>query len=90
MGKKPCKSRDHFVRCSIVVEGRPAKESWKCDHCGKHVISGQFKAAAARVHLTSQKRNGICANLCDATDDMSEARREEFRNLIKTLEEKKT
>ena len=89
MGKKPCKSRDHFVRCSIVVEGRPPKESWKCDHCGKHVISGQFKAAAARVHLAAQKRNVICANLCDATDDMSEARREEFRNLIKTLEEKK-
>ena len=71
------------------MAGRPAKVTWKCDHCGKHVISGQFKAAVARIHLAADKTNGICAKLCDGDDDHAEARREQFRKLISDLKKKK-
>lgn len=89
MGKEPCESRKHFARCITDVKGRPQKVTWKCDHCGKHIISGQFKAATARVHLAAEERNGLCANLCDSKDDGAQARREQFRTLIKELKEKK-
>ena len=85
-GKSPCRSKSHFARVITVVEGRPDKFTWKCDHCGKHVMSGAFKAATARVHLAALEGNGLCANLCDATDDHAESRRQEFRDLV---EEKK-
>ena len=85
-GKAPCRSKSHFARVRTVVEGRPDKFTWKCDHCGKHVMSGAFKAATARVHLAALERNGLCSNLCDATDDHAESRRQEFRDLV---EEKK-
>ena len=75
MGKAPCISRGHFARCVTVVEGRKDRVTWKCDHCNKHVISGQYKAATARIHLAADKTNGICTILCDAKDDGYEARR---------------
>ena len=61
----------------------------KCDHCGKHVMSGVFKSATARVHLAALKRNGLCSNLCDATDDHAEGRRAEFRELIEKKQAEK-
>ena len=68
------------------VEGRPDKITWKCDHYNQHVISGNFfKAAYARVHLAANKSNGLCANLCDASDDAAAGRRQQFRKLIKSL-----
>ena len=89
MGKEPCESRKHFAKCITDVNGRPKKVTWKCDHCGKHIISGQFKAATARVHLDTEKTNGLCAKLCDSQDDGAQARREQFRTLIKELKAKK-
>ena len=60
------------------------------DHCGEHVISGpKFKAVYARIHLAAQSSNGLCSNLCAAEDDHAQSRRQQFRKLIKTLEEKK-
>ena len=82
-GKAPCPSKAHFAKVITAVEGRPDKCTWKCDHCGKHVMSGAFKAGTARVHLAALKRNGLCSNLCDADDDHAESRRTEFRELIK-------
>ena len=89
-GKDCCPSKSHFVKVTTVVEGRPNKFTWKCDHCGKHVMSGAFKAATARVHLAALKRNGLCSNLCDATDDAAESRRAEFRSLIATKRKEKS
>ena len=89
MGKEPCPSKIHFARCVTQVEGRPDKVTWKCDHCGKHVISGAFRAANARIHLAAEKTNGVCSILCDSTDDHAEGRRQEFRKLIKELERKR-
>ena len=89
MGKAPCKSREHFVRCVTAVEGRKDRITWKCDHCNKHVISGQYKAATARVHLTADKTNGICIILCDSKDNGYAARCTEFRELIVKLKEEK-
>ena len=74
MGKEPCPSKIHFARCVTQVEGRPDKVTWKCDHCGKHVISGAFRAANARIHLAAEKTNGVCSILCDSTDDHAEGR----------------
>ena len=89
MVKQPCPSKHHFAKCITDVEGRAEKVTWKCDHCGKHVISGYFKAAYARIHLAAEKTNGLCSILCDATDDHAGGRREEFRKLIITLENKR-
>ena len=89
MGKEPCPSKIHFARCVTQVEGRPDKVTWKCDHCGKHVISGAFRAANARIHLVAEKTNGVFSILCDSMDDHAEGRRQEFRKLIKTLANKK-
>ena len=89
MGKDCCPSKHHFARVVTAVEGRPEKITWKCDHCGKHVISGQFKAAYARIHLAAEKSNGLCSNLCDADDDHAAGRREQFHKLIKELVSKK-
>ena len=55
MGKEACPSKIHFARCVTKVEGRPDKVTWKCEHCGKHVISGAFRAANARIHLAAEK-----------------------------------
>ena len=85
MGKECCPSKHHFAKVVTAVEGRPSKVTWKCDHCGKHVISGVFKAAYARVHLAAAKSNGLCANLCTATDDHAQGRQEQFRKLIAEL-----
>ena len=53
-------------------------------------MSGAFRAGTARVHLAALQRNGLCSNLCDATDDHAESRRSEFRSLIEQkLEDKK-
>lgn len=89
MVKPCCESKNHFAKCVTQVDGRPAKITWKCDHCNKHVISGRFKAAYARVHLAALKGNGLCASLCDSTDDHAEGRRMQFRKLIKKLEQDK-
>ena len=90
MGKDCCPSRNHFAKVVTAVTGRPEKITWKCDHCGKHVISGVFKAAYARIHLAAEKSNGLCSNLCDATDDHATGRQEQFRKLIKHLQQRKT
>lgn len=89
MGKGACPSKDHFAKVVTQVEGRPDKITWRCDHCGKHVISGAFRAGNARIHLAAEKTNGVCSILCDATDDHAEGRKQQFRKLIQTLEEKK-
>ena len=90
MTKGPCPSKNHFAKVTTVVEGRPTKITWKCDHCGKHVMSGTFRSGTARVHLAALKRNGLCSNLCDATDDHAESRRAQFRALIEQkMEDKK-
>lgn len=88
-GKDCCPSKNHFAKVTIVVEGRPNKFTWKCDHCNKHVMSGNFRAATARVHLAALQRNGLCSNLCDATDDAAESRRLEFRALIQKKDQKR-
>ena len=90
MPRSPCDSKTHFAKCVTNVEGRPVKITWKCDHCGKHVISGEkFKPAYARVHLAAESNNGLCSILCDATDDHATSRRAKFRKQIKELREKK-
>ena len=89
MPKKCCESKNHFARCVTQVEGRPDKITWKCDHCNKHVIAGQFKAAYERVHLAALEGNGLCSNLCNADDDHAEGRRQQFRKLIKDLQKLK-
>ena len=53
-------------------------------------MSGAFRAATARVHLAAMKRNGVCANLCDVTDDAAESRRAEFRTLIAAKRKEKS
>ena len=66
------------------------KVTWKCDHCGEHVIAGTcFKPAYARIHLAAESTNGLCSNLCAATDDHAGGRRFRFRKLIKELQERK-
>ena len=77
MPRSSCDSKKHFARCLTAVDGRPAKVTWKCDHCGTHVMSGAFKAATARVHLAALVGNGVCANLCTADDEGAQVRREE-------------
>ena len=89
MGKECCPSKHHFAKVVTAVEGRPSKVTWKCDHCGNHVISGVFKAAYARIHLAAKKSNGLCSNLCTATDDHANGRREQFRKLIVELAQRK-
>jgi len=49
----------------------------------------RFKAAYVRIHLTAETSNGLCSNLCPATDDHAAGRRDQFRKLIKSLKEKK-
>lgn len=72
------------------MEGRPSKVTWRCDHCGEHVISGdKFKPINARIHLAADKTYGICSNLCQSTDDHAKGRRTQFRALIKKLTKKK-
>ena len=83
IGREPCSIKNHFSRVVTKVEGRPDKITWKCDHCGKHVMSGVFRSATARVHLAAVKRNGLCSNLCTAEDDHAKSRRAEFIQLIK-------
>ena len=85
MVRSCCPSKYHFVKCVTNVEGRPPKTTWKCDHCGEHVISGvKFKPMIARIHLhlAAAKTYGICSNLCRAQDDHAEGRRAEFRKLL--------
>ena len=90
MVRKECPSKAHFAKCETRVEGRPIKVTWKCDHCGEHVISGKFfKPAYARIHLAAESTNGLCSNLCTATDDHAEGRQIQFRKLIKDLKDKK-
>lgn len=90
MVRTACPSKAHFAKCETRVEGRPIKVTWKCDHCGEHVISGKnFKPAYARIHLAAESTNGLCSNLCTATDDHAEGRQTQFRKLIKDLKEKK-
>lgn len=72
------------------VEGRPNKITWKCDHCGEHVISGaKFKPINARIHLAADKTYGICSNLCKSTDDHAECRQQQFRLIINDLAKSK-
>ena len=85
MVKSTCESKYHFTKCVTNVEGRPNKVTWKCDHCGQHVISGKFKSDRARIHLAAEKTNGMCVNLCKANDDHARSRQEQFRKLIKDL-----
>jgi len=89
MVKDCCPSKHHFAKVVTQVEGRPDKITWKCDHCGKHVISGAFRAAYARIHLAAEKSNGLCSNLCDSSDDHARGRRMQFRKLIAQLAQKK-
>ena len=90
MVRTACPSKAHFAKCETRVEGRPIKVTWKCDHCGEHVISGKFfKPAYARIHLAAESTNGLCSNLCTATDDHAEGRQTQFRKLIKDLKDKK-
>ena len=74
---------------SISRDVGRTKVTWKCDHCNKHIISGQFKALTARIHLAVEKTNGVCAVLCDSMDDGARARRAEFRAIIKVHAETK-
>ena len=90
MVRKVCISKAHFAKCETHVEGRPLKVTWKCDHCGEHVISGStFKPAYARIHLAADGTNGLCSNLCTSADDHAEGRQLQFRKLIQDLKEKK-
>ena len=89
MGKDCCPSKHHFAKVITLVEGRPDKITWKCDHCGKHVMSGVFRSAYARIHLAAEKSNGLCANLCDSKDDHAHGRQMQFRKLIADLTQKK-
>ena len=90
MTRTPCPSKAHFARCVTDVEGRPSKVTWRCDHCGEHVISGEkFKPINARIHLAAERTYGICGNLCRATDDHARGRQQQFRTLIKKLAKKK-
>ena len=89
MVRSCCPSKHHFAKCVTNVEGRPPKTTWKCDHCGEHVISGaKFKPMIARIHLAATKTYGICSNLCRAQDDHAEGRRAEFRKLIADTKKK--
>ena len=89
MVRSCCPSKSHFAKCITNVEGRPPKTTWKCDHCGEHVISGnKFKPIYGRIHLAADKTYGICSNLCGAKDDHSEGRRAQFRKLIANIEKK--
>lgn len=91
MGKTSCESRCHFARICTIEDGEEEQVSWKCDHCGKIVMNGNFKSAYARIHLAAEKSNGLCANLCTATDEGADERKKHFRNLISKKEnEKKT
>ena len=86
MVRQACPSKAHFAKCETRVEGRPLKVTWKCDHCGEHVISGAtFKAAYARIHLAAEMTNGLCSNLCTANDDHAEGRQQQFRKIITDL-----
>ena len=90
MTRSPCPSSHHFSKCTLQIEGRPDKVTWKCDHCGEHVIKGvQFKSTQARIHLAADHTNGICADLCSATDEDAAFRHATFRELIKKLKEQK-
>ena len=89
MVKDCCPSKHHFAKVVTQVEGRPDKITWKCDHCGKHVISGVFRAAYARIHLAAENSNGLCSNLCDSKDDHAHGRQMQFRKLIAELARKK-
>ena len=90
MVRQSCQSKAHFARCVTCVEGRPDKITWKCDHCGEHVIAGpKFKPAYARIHLAAKSSNGLCSNLCQAKDDAAVSRQQQFRKLIADLEAKK-
>ena len=61
VGRTPCESKNHFARVITEVEGRPSKVTWRCDHCGEHVISGdKFKPTNTRIHLAADKTYGIC------------------------------
>ena len=89
MTRGACPSKSHFARCVTTVEGRPEKITWKCDHCGEHVIAGdKFKPVYARIHLAAESSNGLCSNLCTADDDHAESRRQQFRKLIQTAKER--
>ena len=90
MVRTPCPSKDHFVKVVTEVEGRPSKITWRCDHCGEHVICGaKFKSINARIHLAADKTYGICSNLCKSTDDHAKCRQQQFRELIKDIAKKK-
>ena len=89
MVRKCCVSKVHFVKCVTSVDGRPDKITWKCDHCGEHVIAGdKFKPVYARIHLAADKTYGICSSLCRSTDDHAESRKIQFRKLIAEINEK--
>jgi len=89
MVRSCCPSKSHFAKCVTNVEGRPPKTTWKCDHCGEHIISGdKFKPMIALIHLAADKTYGICSNLCHAQDDHAEGRRAEFRKLIADIDKK--
>ena len=51
------------------------------------MISGsKFNASYARLHLGSQKTNGLCSNLFTKTDDHDVGRQLQFEKLIKELQ----
>ena len=85
-----CGCRDQY-KCSSVTYTCIHDGMLPCSYyCNQHVISGStFKAAYARVHLTALSGNGLCSLLCDAEDDHAEGRQQEFRKLIKDLQQKK-
>ena len=89
MGKTRCPSRSHVVKFVEQEEGKPSVTKWRCDHCKQCIFTGnQFKANIARVHLTADSTNGLCAKLCTATDEPAASRQQQFRSLIKSLTEK--
>ena len=87
MGKQTCAS-NHFTKCVTTVEGKPPQVTWQCDHCGKHVITGKFNAARARIHLAANYTTKLCANLCTSSDDNATERRSFFQKLIRNKEVK--
>ena len=88
MGKTQDKSRAHFIKVVTKVTGSEDKITWKCEHCKKDVMTGQFKVQRARIHLAAEKTNGMCVNLCDDMGDKVEERREEYRLVLKNFYEK--
>lgn len=79
------------MRCVEVVEGKGDRIRWKCDHCKEFIFNGgQYRAAAARIHLAAKTTNGTCSKLCTAEDEHAIARQLKFQKLIDKLKKGKT